>query len=77
MKTHMLKINTDYYEFVVLGKKNAEVRYNDRHYETGDRLVLEEWTGSEYTGRKVSRVIIGMFRLDRFGMKDWVLLCLE
>lgn len=77
MKTHHVKLNTAYYEAAELGIKNAEIRFNDRDYETYDWLVLEEWTGDSYTGRKFDRQIKGVFPLDEIGLKGWVLLCLE
>lgn len=77
MKTHHVKLNTAYYEYVEKRIKNAEVRFYDRDYRTGDWLVLEEWTGKEYTGDAIVRQIIGVFPLDRIGLDDWVLLCLK
>ena len=77
MKTHHVKLNTAYYEYVEKRIKNAEVRFYDRDYRTGDWLVLEEWTGKEYTGNAIVRQIIGVFPLDRIGLDDWVLLCLN
>lgn len=77
MKTHHVKLNVEYYEYVERRIKNAEVRYNDRDYKTFDWLVLEEWTGAEYTGNAIVRQIKGAFPLDKIGLNNWVLLCLE
>lgn len=77
MKIHHVKLNVEYYEYVEKRIKNAEVRFNDRGYEALDWIVLEEWTGTDYTGHAIVRRISGVFPLDKMGLKDWVLLCLE
>lgn len=41
-KLHELKIDTKYYNDVLSGKKNFEVRKNDRDYAVGDLLSLNE-----------------------------------
>lgn len=55
MKTHELKIMPEYYEAVVSGKKTFEIRYNDRDYNVGDLLILQECKKENdqehYTGR--------------------------
>ena len=55
MATHELKIWPPYFEAVVSGKLRAQLRKNDRNYQTGDVLVLMEWNpvSQEYTGRIV------------------------
>ena len=77
METHHVKLNVAYYEYVAKGIKNAEVRFNDRDYKTNDWLVLEEWTGTEYTGHYIVRQIGGVFPLDGIGLNGWVLLCMK
>ncbi len=39
MKTHYVKCDPEYYERLLSGDKNFEVRLNDRDYQTGDRFV--------------------------------------
>lgn len=60
--THELKTWPDYFEKILSGEKNFEVRKNDRGFKTGDTLVLKEWVlkGFEgntklgnYTGREI------------------------
>ncbi|WP_337263342.1 MULTISPECIES: DUF3850 domain-containing protein [unclassified Serratia (in: enterobacteria)] len=43
MKTHHLKIQPEYFAAVVSGDKKAEIRINDRDYEVGDMLRLNEY----------------------------------
>ena len=54
---HHVKILPIYFEAVKEGKKNFELRFNDRGYEVGDFLLLEEWDNGKYTGRKHERKI--------------------
>lgn len=48
---HELKIYPEFFEAVVSGAKQFEIRKNDRNFENGDILHLREWTGENYTGR--------------------------
>jgi hypothetical protein len=56
---HELKIWPEFFEPVLRGDKTAELRYNDRRYEVGDILILQEWEPRtrEYTGREVKRLV--------------------
>ena len=54
-KSHELKILPEYYEAVVSGEKNFEIRKNDRGFEVGDILILKEWHHGRYTGRQVNK----------------------
>ena len=38
MKTHQLKIKDIYWERLIEGEKNCEVRLNDRDYQKGDHI---------------------------------------
>ena len=53
--THELKILPKYFDAVNCGKKNFEIRINDRDYQEHDELVLKEWYRGKYTGRECRR----------------------
>lgn len=49
----------EYFQKILDGKKNCELRLADFNIKEGDTLILEEWdpkTG-EYTGRKIEKVV--------------------
>lgn len=52
---HSLKISPDYFLPILQGKKCFEVRKNDRHYQVGDFVILNEYFKAEqvYSGNKV------------------------
>ena len=55
--THFLKILPKWFEDVKSGKKKFEIRRNDRNFETGDILVLQEYEKGKYTGREIQKEI--------------------
>jgi hypothetical protein len=58
--THQLKCWPVYFDAVLLGRKNFEVREGNRRiYSVGDVLRLQEWDPArkDYTGREVNRVV--------------------
>ena len=57
--THELKIHPEYYKDVLLGLKKVEVRLNDRNYQEGDLLILNEFDPKteKYTGGQVKRKV--------------------
>ena len=53
---HAIKTRPPYFDDVISGKKQFEIRLNDREYQEGDYLALNEWeqtssVGGRYTGR--------------------------
>lgn len=72
MKIHKLKTWPDYFEAVLNGEKTFEIRENDRGFQKGDIVVLEEYDPTKslkieamgrpiedvgYTGRKIEKQI--------------------
>lgn len=55
-KTHYLKCHSGHFQDVYDGIKLVELRYNDRDYQAGDYLILQEWSpiNQQYSGREVS-----------------------
>lgn len=47
---HELKILPEYFNQVISGNKNWELRKNDRGFKVGDLIVIKEWV-ERYTGR--------------------------
>lgn len=60
MTVHNLKIWPEFYAEIVAGRKNFELRKNDRNYAPGDELILQEWEPKTetYTGRDVRRFVL-------------------
>lgn len=48
MKIHELKTNPLPFRAIKEGKKNFELRFNDRSYQVGDQLLLKEYTPANY-----------------------------
>ena len=67
LKIHQLKSWPDYFEPVLAGLKNFELRHNDRKFAVGDVLHLREFDDRKgtYTGRECRRRITYM--LDGIG----------
>ena len=62
MRTHRLKIWPEFFKEVKAGRKTFEVRYDDKGYMVGDKLVLLEFDPSgvgagEYTDREIERTV--------------------
>ena len=57
---HELKIESSYFEAVKSGDKTFEIRRNDRDFQKGDKVVLQEVTGDHlygYTGNEIEVII--------------------
>jgi hypothetical protein len=66
MNVHRLKTWPQFWPVLEDGRKNFEIRRNDRDFQPGDLLILEEWVPSDerdpsaggwYTGRSLMRRI--------------------
>lgn len=54
MTHHKIKIWPEYFKEVLSGQKTFEVRVNDRNYQSGDTVTLQEWEYGGYTGREAT-----------------------
>lgn len=73
---HELKTIPRYYEDVRSGKKNFEVRFNDRNFQIGDELTLREWDPEkqQYTGRWHVDEVIYILDDPQFVKEGYVIL---
>ena len=70
-EVHRLKTLQPYFGEVKARRKNFELRLNDRDYQVGDTVVLEERTGEHYTGDSITRKIKYVLKnCPQFGLKD-------
>lgn len=79
MKTHELKILTEYFKEVWIGTKRFELRKDDRDYQIWDEVKLMEWDGKEYTGASITMTINYVLRnVPEYGLKEgYVILGIE
>ena len=71
MKRIEKKVLPEYYVAARRREKTFELRKDDSCYEVGDILVLREWDGEKYTGKKFSRVITYILRgVPEYGLMD-------
>ena len=56
---HELKILSPYFDAVISGRKTFEIRQDDRGFQAGDSVTLNEYDpeGMKYTGRKYHAMI--------------------
>lgn len=63
--THALKTWPQYFKDIASGEKTFELRKDDRPFQVGDILLLQEWGGTEsagYTGKEETRIISYILR---------------
>jgi hypothetical protein len=70
-KTHKLKVWKEYYQDLYEKRKTWEMRQNDRDYQVGDDLLLEEYDKDkmEYTGNFVTLNVTYILHGPVFGLK--------
>jgi hypothetical protein len=75
MKRHYIKISPQYFDATLDGVKKAEIRNNDRNYQVGDELFLQEYYDGTYTGRCSLCTITHILEIDllcKIAEPDWV-----
>ena len=69
--THELKILPQWFADVLTGKKNFEIRRNDRDFKVGDYLLLKEYERGHYTGRELKKRIQYIYQGDgNYGLSE-------
>lgn len=72
MATHWLKTWPEFYQALVDGAKTFEIRRDDRGFQVGDELILEEYDPTLhqrcYTGRALARRVTYVLR--GMGLQD-------
>lgn len=68
---HSLKILPEYYDLHCNGSKTFEIRQNDRDFQVGDFLLLEEYfpETKRYTGRSILKPVKYIFHGGQFGLE--------
>jgi hypothetical protein len=87
MNTHKLKILPEYFIAVQKGIKTFEIRKNDRNYQVGDRLILQEYYNYApnefklkgcYTGNEITKKITYILEGGQYGLEEgYVILSIE
>lgn len=55
-----LKIEPEWFEEILDGVKDYELRKMERDYQPGDGLILREWEDGAYTGRSIGAEILSV-----------------
>lgn len=67
---HTLKTDSCYFQEVASGNKTFELRKNDRNFQPGDTLILQEYDGKQFTGREISCDVPYVFPGGQFGLSE-------
>lgn len=68
---HNLKTETEYFQAIERGKKKFELRNNDRNFQIGDMVYLEETVNGIYTGRILPPLeIMYILTGGKFGLQE-------
>ena len=76
-KQHELKILPEYFEAIVKGEKNFEVRFNDRNFAKGDILLLREHDGKCYTGRQITTEVTYLLDNPAYCKEGYVIMAIK
>jgi ASC-1-like (ASCH) protein len=68
---HNLKILPEYYQAVIDGSKTFEIRKNDRNFQVGDVLILNEFK-ERYSGRWVAVKVTYILKSKEYLPKNYV-----
>ena len=74
-RVHKLKIKSEYFSAVINKTKTAEVRYNDRNYQVGDILILNEIDSlGNFTGNNCSVIVTHVLDDNQYLQTGYVML---
>ena len=75
MTEHKLKIKSEHYINVINGTKTAEIRYNDRNYQVGDILILNEIDeNGVFTGNNCAVIVTHVLDDNQYLQTGFVML---
>jgi hypothetical protein len=79
MKEHELKTLPQYFKEVSKGNKTWELRENDRNFQVGDILILQEYDLDKgYTGDEYRAKVKYIFHGGKYGLdKDYCIMSIE
>ena len=61
---HRLKTLPQFYKAVIEKRKPFEIRLNDRNFQSGDNIILNEWEDGNYTGNFCVGIIMDVFDIS-------------
>lgn len=64
--THEIKCFDIFFNKIITGEKSFEVRKNDRNYQVGDYIEIQEICGKKYTGRICIAKILYILHAESF-----------
>lgn len=68
---HYLKTETEYYQAIEKGLKTFELRQNDRNFQIGDMLYLQETVNGVYTGRELpQKEVVYILEGGKYGLQE-------
>jgi hypothetical protein len=71
MTEHRLKTWPKHFNDILCGLKTFEVRRDDRGFQVGDTLILEEYDRTrKYSGRYLTRKVTHLLRGGEFGIEE-------
>ena len=76
-RTHKLKTVNPFFEQARDGLKNFEVRFDDRDFNVGDIIILQQYRYEKYTGEEITRTIKYILRRFKGLQTGYVVLGLE
>lgn len=74
---HQLKIERKYFSQIVDGSKTFEVRKDDRNYQSGDYLALNEVYEGEYTGFSMLVLVTTLLNDPKFCKSGFVIMSIQ